>query len=97
MDVSDPAEDDSCAVQDAGLWLDLQATAVVTVYKLSPVHLREKHHMRSEDQDRYAPIRGSISFFFNDWLVDPTNVFTKKRAFMCGSLIHSAPYSVGGQ
>lgn len=38
-DVSDPAEDDGSAVQDAALWLHLQATTVVTVQKLSPVHL----------------------------------------------------------
>lgn len=42
MDVSDPAEDDSGAVQDAALWLHLKAAADVIRQKLSPVHLREK-------------------------------------------------------
>lgn len=41
VDVSDPAEDKSSAVQNAGLWLHNQAAADVTVCKLSPVYLRE--------------------------------------------------------
>lgn len=47
MDVSDPAEDDGGAVQDAALWLHLQAAAVVTRHKLTPVNLREKHEIYS--------------------------------------------------
>lgn len=41
VDISDPAEDNSSAVQNAGLWLHNQAATDVTVCKLSPVDLRE--------------------------------------------------------
>ena len=46
-DVTGPAEDDGVAVQDAALWLHLQATADVTIQKLSPVHLRGKIQNRT--------------------------------------------------
>jgi len=41
---TDPAEDDGGAVQDAALWLHLQAAADVASLKLSPVHLRDQKH-----------------------------------------------------
>lgn len=59
--VSDPAEDDGGAVQNAGLRFHLQATADVPIYKPSPVHLRGKHHMKGEDQDEAPAEEGSTT------------------------------------
>ena len=51
-DVTDPAEDDGVAVQDAALWLHLQAAADVMFQKLSPVHLRGKIHNKTSEQGK---------------------------------------------